>query len=149
MQFVFQFEENIDFNMTTAKLTNLTEFATDENNSSGTPLERRFNTHIDGIAQKTYFLQIFVTTSIGVKMAKNLLVTLLVTSVKYFTNDKPRYKQKIIRFIRRNQVYFSSSNVSTDTTVIVKDYKLSEKFTFCFKITIKWNLTKSHATRIK
>ena len=32
------------------------------------------------------------------------------------------YKQKIIQFIRRNQVYFSSSNVSTDTTVIVKDY---------------------------
>ena len=59
------------------------------------------------------------------------------------------YKQKIIQFIRRNQVYFSSSNVSTDTTVIVKDYKLSEKFTFCFKITIKWNLTKSHATKIK
>ena len=39
------------------------------------------------------------------------------------------YKQKIIQFIRRNQVYFSSSNVSTDTTVIVKDYMLSEKFT--------------------
>ena len=91
MQFVFQFEENIDFNMTTAKLANLTEFPTDENNSSGTPLERRFNTHTDGIAQKTYFLQIFVTTNIGVKMAKNLLVTLLVTSVKYFTNDKPRF----------------------------------------------------------
>ena len=51
--------------------------------------------------------------------------------------------------ILRNQVYFSSSNVSTDTTVIVKDYMLSEKFTFCFKITIKWNLTKSHATRLK
>ena len=31
------------------------------------------------------------------------------------------YKQKKIQFIRRNQVYFSSSNVSTDTTVIVKD----------------------------
>ena len=31
------------------------------------------------------------------------------------------YKQKIIQVIRRNQVYFSSSNVSTDTTVIVKD----------------------------
>ena len=59
------------------------------------------------------------------------------------------YKQKIIQFIWRNQVYFSSSNVSTDTTVIVKDYMLSEKFTFCFKITIKWNLTKSHATRLK
>ena len=25
---------------------------------------------------------------------------------------------------------------------------LNEKFTFCFKITIKWNLTKSHATRL-
>ena len=58
------------------------------------------------------------------------------------------HKQKIIQFIRRNQVYFSSSNVSTDTTVIVKDYMLSEKFTFCFKITIKWNLTKSHATNL-
>ena len=42
------------------------------------------------------------------------------------------YKQKIIQFIRRNQVYFSSSNVSTDTTVIVKDYMLSEKFTIAF-----------------
>ena len=31
------------------------------------------------------------------------------------------YKQKTIQFIRRNQVYLSSSNVSTDTTVIVKD----------------------------
>ena len=28
------------------------------------------------------------------------------------------YKQKIIQFIRRNQVYFRSSNVSTDTTDI-------------------------------
>ena len=26
---------------------------------------------------------------------------------------------------------------------------LNEKFTFCFKITIKWNLTKSHAARLK
>ena len=26
---------------------------------------------------------------------------------------------------------------------------LNEKFTFCFKMTIKWNLTKSHATRLK
>ena len=26
---------------------------------------------------------------------------------------------------------------------------LSERFTFCFKITLKWNLTKSHATRLK
>ena len=30
-------------------------------------------------------------------------------------------QQKIIQVIRRNQVYFSSSNVSTDTTVTVKD----------------------------
>ena len=29
--------------------------------------------------------------------------------------------KKIIQAIRRNQVYFSSSNASTDTTVIVKD----------------------------
>ena len=26
---------------------------------------------------------------------------------------------------------------------------LNEKFTFCFKITIKWDLTKSHATRLR
>ena len=51
------------------------------------------------------------------------------------------YSQKI-QVIQCNQVYFSSSNVSTHTTVIVKDYMLSEKFTFCFKITIKCNLTK-------
>ena len=25
----------------------------------------------------------------------------------------------------------------------------NENFTSCFKITIKWNLTKSHATRLK
>ena len=31
------------------------------------------------------------------------------------------YKQKIIQVIQRIQVYFSSSNVSTDTAVIVKD----------------------------
>ena len=31
------------------------------------------------------------------------------------------YKQKIIQVIRRNKVYFSFSNVSTDTAVIVKD----------------------------
>ena len=77
----------------------------------------------------------------------------LVSEHNYAVNQCLRhnlgYKQKIIQFIRRNQVYFSSSNVSTDTTVIVKDYMLSEKFTFCFKITIKWNLTKSHATRLK
>ena len=77
--------------MTTAKLINLTEFPTNKNNFSGTSLERKFYAHTDGIAQKTYFLQIFITTSIGGKMAKNLLVTLLVTSVKYFTNDKPRF----------------------------------------------------------
>ena len=58
-------------------------------------------------------------------------------------------KQNIIQFIRRNQVYFSSSNVSTDTTVIVKDQMLNKKFTSCFKITIKWNLTQLHATRLK
>ena len=26
---------------------------------------------------------------------------------------------------------------------------LNEKFTFCYKITNKWNLTKSHATQLK
>ena len=26
---------------------------------------------------------------------------------------------------------------------------LNEKFTFCFKITIKWKLTESHATRLQ
>ena len=58
------------------------------------------------------------------------------------------YKQKIQAF-RRNQVYFSSSNVSTDSTVIVKNQMLNEKFTFCFKTTIKRKLTQSHATRLK
>ena len=37
------------------------------------------------------------------------------------TNSRTSCKQKIIQVIRRNKVYFSSSNVSTDTTVIVKD----------------------------
>ena len=49
----------------------------------------------------------------------------------------------------RNQFYFSSSNLSTDTTVVIKDYMQNQTFAFCFKITIKWNLTKSHATRLK
>ena len=74
---------------------------------------------------------------------------ILFISVNQCLRHNLGYKQKLIQFIRRNQIYFSSSNVSTDTTVIVKDYMLSEKFTFCFKITIKWNLTKSHATRLK
>ena len=34
-------------------------------------------------------------------------------------------QQKIIQVIRRNQVYFSSSNVLTDTAVIVKGYMLN------------------------
>ena len=42
-----------------------------------------------------------------------------------------------------------SCNVSIDKTVIVKDNILNEKFTFCFKITIKWNLTKLNATTLK
>ena len=58
------------------------------------------------------------------------------------------YKQKI-QVIRFNQVYFSSSNASTDTIVIVKDLMLNEKFTYCFKIAINWNITKSHATRLE
>ena len=86
----------------------------------------------------------------GENTEKYIMITLIpCISVNQCFRHNLGYKQKIIQFIRRNQVYFSSSNVSTDTTVIVKDYMLSEKFTFCFKITIKWNLTKSHATRIK
>ena len=54
-----------------------------------------------------------------------------------------------IQVIRDNQVYISSSNVLADTTVIVMNYMLNEKFTFYFKIIIKWNLTKSHAIRLK
>ena len=42
------------------------------------------------------------------------------------------YKQKK-QAIRRNQVYFSSSSVSTDTTVIVKDYMLSEGLISAFQ----------------
>ena len=55
---------------------------------------------------------------------------------------------KNIQNIWQNQVYFSSSNILTDTKIIAKDYLLNEKFTFCFKI-MKWNLTKSHTTRLK
>ena len=40
---------------------------------------------------------------------------------KAIDHEKDCIKQKIIQFIRRNEVYFSSSNVSTDTTVIVKE----------------------------
>ena len=51
--------------------------------------------------------------------------------------------------MRRNQVYFSFSKFSTDTTVIIKDYILNETFTLCFKIKAEWNLKKSHIIRLK
>ena len=44
-----------------------------------------------------------------------------IISVNQYLRHNLGYKQKIIQVIRRNQVYFSSSNVLTDTTVIVKD----------------------------
>ena len=40
-------------------------------------------------------------------------------SVNQYLRHNLGYKK--IQVIRRNQVYFSSSNVSTETTVIVKD----------------------------
>ena len=46
---------------------------------------------------------------------------ILFISVNQCLRHNLGYKQKIIQVIRRNQVYFSSSNVSTDITVIVKD----------------------------
>ena len=51
--------------------------------------------------------------------------------------------------IKRNQVCFSSSNTLTDITAIIKDYILKKRFNVCFKISMNWNLTKSHVTRIK
>ena len=78
----------------------------------------------------------------------NLITLIPCMSVNQCLPHNLGYKQKI-QVIRRNHVYFSSSNVLTDTTVIVKDQMLSEKFAFCFKITIKWNLTKWYATRLK
>ena len=68
--------------------------------------------------------------------------------VNQYSRHNLGYKQKL-QVIQRNQVYFSSSNILTDTTVVAKDKMLNEKFTFCFKITIKWKPTKSHATRLK
>ena len=41
-------------------------------------------------------------------------------SVNLYLHHNLGYKQKI-QAIRHNQIYFSFSNVSTDTTVIVKD----------------------------
>ena len=73
---------------------------------------------------------------------------MIVASVNQYLQHNWGYKQKL-QVIRPNQVYFSSSNVPTNTWVTVKDYVLNEKFTFCFKITIKWNVTKSHVTRLK
>ena len=49
---------------------------------------------------------------------------ILFISVNQCLRHNLGYKQKLIQFIRRNQIYFSSSNVSTDTTVTVKDYML-------------------------
>ena len=53
------------------------------------------------------------------------------------------------KVIWRNQTHFTFSNVSTDTAVIIKDCKLNENFMFHFKVTIRWNLTRSYATRLK
>ena len=50
-----------------------------------------------------------------------LLITLIpCISLNPYLRHNLGYKQKI-QVIRRNQVYFSSSNVSTDTTAVVKD----------------------------
>ena len=49
-----------------------------------------------------------------------MLETLLILSVNQYLCHNLGYQQKIPA-IQRNQAYFSSSNVSTDTTVIVKD----------------------------
>ena len=51
--------------------------------------------------------------------------------------------------IRGDQVYFSSSNVSTDTAAIIKDQMLNEKFTFRFKVIAKLSLKMSHAAKLK
>ena len=51
----------------------------------------------------------------------NINTTRSISNIIFIEKTSNSYKQKIIQFIRRNQVYFSSSNVSTDTTVIVKD----------------------------
>ena len=49
-----------------------------------------------------------------------MLEILFILSVNQYLCHNLGYQQKIPA-IQRNQVYFSSSNVSTDTTVIVKD----------------------------
>ena len=51
----------------------------------------------------------------------NINTTRSISNIIFIEKTSNSYKQKIIQFIRRNQVYFSSSNVSADTTVIVKD----------------------------
>lgn len=61
-------------------------------------------------------------------------------------NQYHLWKKKVIW---RNQTHFTFSNVSTDTAVIIKDCKLNENFMFHFKVTIRWNLTRSYATRLK
>ena len=49
-----------------------------------------------------------------------MLEILLILLVNQYLCHDLGYQQKIPA-IQRNQVYFSSSNVSNDTTVIVKD----------------------------
>ena len=68
---------------------------------------------------------------------KNLIIKMMFILIQLHNN-------------KHNQLYCSSSNISTDTAVIVKDQMLNEKFTFCLKfLSLKWNLTKSQATRLK
>ena len=51
---------------------------------------------------------------------KKILIALIqFISVNQYLRHNSDYKK--IQVVRRNEVYFSSSNVSTDTTVIVKD----------------------------
>ena len=48
-----------------------------------------------------------------------------------------------IQVIQRNQVYFSSSNVSTDTTVIVRDYNQFHNILRLFNVLPNFSFTTS------
>ena len=71
----------------------------------------------------TYRCVNFLLIDINVTRSKSycILITLIpCMAVNQCLRQNLGYKQKI-QVIRCNQVYFSSSNVSADTTVIVKD----------------------------
>ena len=83
----------------------------------------RLSSNCDGIfflKKRRRVLFVLILEYLNNKCYHRTIIRNYCISVNQYLRHNLGYKQKI-QVIRRNQVYFSSSNVSTDTTVIVKD----------------------------